>query len=72
MYAARAVPLGVLAAIAPMLALGLLSALALPAAACVQVADVAIGLSRPEWGKVSGGTSLTVIHTATALGALGG
>ncbi|WP_158881071.1 hypothetical protein [Amycolatopsis anabasis] len=67
MYAARAVPLGFLAAIVPFAAPGPAGVLGLLAAACAQVADAGIGVSRREWGMAGGGAVLALVHAVTAV-----
>lgn len=67
MYAARAVPLGSVAAILPLTSPGPACAAVLLAAGCAQVADAGIGLSRREWGMTAGGTILAATHTITAV-----
>lgn len=67
MYAARAVPLGVLAAVLPLTSPGPVCALVLAAAACAQAADAGIGVSRKEWGMTAGGAVLTIVHLVTAI-----
>lgn len=66
MYASRAVPLGVLAALAPFVFTGSAVQLILAAAALAQVFDALIGLSRKEWGMVAGGTIAAIIHGVCA------
>lgn len=67
MYAVRAVPLGCAAAAVPLTAPGPACSALLLAAACAQVGDAGIGVSRSEWGMTAGGTVLAAIHTITAI-----
>jgi hypothetical protein len=68
MYAARAVPLGVIAAVVPLASAGSVTVLCLLAAAAAQLADAGIGLRRREWGMVAGGGLVAVVHAVTAMG----
>jgi hypothetical protein len=67
MYAVRAVPLGVAAAIAPLAWSGAVCALILFAAAAAQVGDAAIGVATRKWTMIAGASALALIHAATAL-----
>ncbi|MFJ9041832.1 hypothetical protein ACIRF8_35360 [Streptomyces sp. NPDC102406] len=67
MYAAKAVPLCVLAAVVPFLATGTVPGLCLLGAALSQAADAVIGLERHERGQVIGGTVATVVHSLVAV-----
>jgi hypothetical protein len=70
MYAARGVPLGVAAAIAPLAWPGPACSLILFAAATAQVGDAAIGVATRKWTMIAGASVLTVIHAATAAASL--
>lgn len=67
MYAARGVPLGVAAGIAPLWWSSPASALILFAAAAAQIGDAAIGVASRKWTMIVGASALTVIHAATAV-----
>ncbi|TCO62811.1 hypothetical protein [Actinocrispum wychmicini] len=67
MYAIRAVPLGVVAAILPATSPGPATMVVLIAAAVVQLADAGIGVSRREWGMVAGATAAAIVHMITAV-----
>ncbi|MEU7319317.1 hypothetical protein ABZ682_01955 [Streptomyces griseoviridis] len=67
MYAAKAVPLCVLAAVVPFLATGAVPGLCLLGAALSQVTDAAIGLGRRDLRQVVGGTVAAVVHTLLAV-----
>lgn len=67
MYAARAVPLGLLAGLVPFFPHGGLSALALVAAAIAQAADVRIGAERREAQLVAGAAFGCVVYVITAI-----
>lgn len=68
MYAARAIPLGLLAAAAPFLPAltGSPTRLILLTAATSQAADIAIAAPRREWGMVVGGSVGAAVHTIAA------
>ncbi|WP_243858962.1 hypothetical protein [Actinomyces sp. ZJ308] len=68
MYAARAVPLGVITAVAPFTVASDISTvrLILMAAMTVQVIDVGIGIRRRETAMIIGPSIAAVIHGATA------
>ncbi len=68
MYAARAVPLGVITAAAPFTVASGISAvrLILAAAMTVQIIDVGIGIRRRETAMIIGPSIAAVIHGATA------
>ncbi|MFF5405095.1 hypothetical protein ACFY8K_19395 [Streptomyces misionensis] len=67
MYAAKAVPLCVLAAIIPFLATGVVPGLCLLGAALSQAMDAAIGLERRNLRQGIGGTVATVVHALVAI-----
>ncbi|MEU1427041.1 hypothetical protein ABZ412_08160 [Nocardia sp. NPDC005746] len=66
-YAARAVPLGLLAGSVPFFSHGPLSALVLAVAAVAQAADAAIGARRGEPVMVAGPVFAFVVHVITAI-----
>ena len=66
MYAAKAVPLGILAAALPLISPGTATMLCLIAAAVSQAADAGIGACRREWGMVAGPAVAAVIHAIAA------
>lgn len=66
MYASRAIPLGILAAIAPFVLSSRASALVLFAAALAQLGDVVIGVWRSKRPMIFGGGSAAVIYAVTA------
>ncbi|GAA4608858.1 hypothetical protein BJY16_007045 [Actinoplanes octamycinicus] len=66
-YAARAVPVGLVAAVLPGAGPGTGVGWLLAVAAVIQAFDVAIGVWRREAGMTIGASSLTVIHTVTAI-----
>lgn len=70
MYAARAVPLGVAAAVAPFAWPGPACSLILFAAAAAQAGDAVIGVSTRKWTMIAGASLATVIHAATAVATL--
>jgi hypothetical protein len=70
MYAARAIPFGLVAAVLPWAERGVATAWLLFAAAVVQLVDAGIGGWRREPGMIAGGTVAAVIHTATAIALL--
>ncbi len=67
MYAAKAVPLGLLAAIAPFAAPGVAAGLCLIAAALSQAADAVIGLARGDWRQAGGSLVAVVVHVVVAV-----
>ena len=67
MYAARAVPLGLLAGTVPFFPHGALSALALAAAAVAQAIDVGIGAQRREAQLIGGAAFGCVVYVITAI-----
>ncbi|MFF5565552.1 hypothetical protein ACFY7Z_09185 [Streptomyces sp. NPDC012623] len=67
MYAAKAVPLCVLAAVVPFLATGVVPGLCLLGAALSQALDAAIGLGRSDPRQVVGGTVAAAVHTLVAI-----
>ncbi|WP_051839722.1 hypothetical protein [Streptomyces sp. NRRL F-5126] len=67
MYAAKAVPLCVLAAVIPFLATGPVAGLCLLGAALSQALDAAIGLGRRDVRQAAGGTVAAVVHTLVAV-----
>jgi hypothetical protein len=70
MYAARGVPLGVAAAVAPLAWPGPAAALLLFAAAAAQAGDAAIGVTTRKWTMIAGASVLTAVHAATAVATL--
>jgi hypothetical protein len=70
MYAARGVPLGVAAGIAPLSWSGPACSLILFAAAAAQVGDATIGVATRKWTMIAGASVLTVIHAVTAVATL--
>ncbi len=64
MYAARTIPFGLVAGILPLLFGGWAVAAALFAAALIQLADVAIALSRRIAGMAIGAGVATLVHIA--------
>jgi hypothetical protein len=67
MYAARAVPLGLLAGVVPFFPHGPLSALALVAAAIAQAVDVAIGVQRRDAQLIPGALFGCIVYVITAI-----
>ncbi|WP_084531328.1 hypothetical protein [Nocardia miyunensis] len=67
MYAARAIPLGLLAGSAPFFPHGILSALVLVVAAIAQAGDAALGAQRREPVMVAGPLFACVVHVVTAI-----
>jgi hypothetical protein len=70
LYAARGVPLGVAAAVAPLAWPGPAGSLILFAAAAAQAGDAAIGIATRKWTMIAGGSVLAAIHAATAVATL--
>jgi hypothetical protein len=66
-YAARAVPLGLLAGSVPFFSHGTVSTLALVVAAVAQAADAAIGAQRREPVMVAGPLFACIVHVITAI-----
>lgn len=68
MYAARAIPFGILAGLLPFMSSvdPWPTKILLIAAALVQVVDVVIGASKKEWGMVGGAAAAVVVHSLTA------
>lgn len=66
MYASRAIPLGLLAAVAPFTLQGLALQLILIAAALAQLGDAAIGFKRREWGMVAFPMMLAILYSIAA------
>jgi hypothetical protein len=66
MYAARGVPLGVAAGLAPLCWPGPASSLILSAAATAQAGDAVVGIATRKWTMLAGAAALTAIHAATA------
>ncbi|MFQ6395670.1 hypothetical protein ACLMAJ_19670 [Nocardia sp. KC 131] len=66
-YAARAVPLGLLAGAVPFFSHGAVSALVLVVAALAQAGDAAIGAQRREVQMVAGPLFACVVHVITAI-----
>ncbi|QIS24477.1 hypothetical protein F6W96_27420 [Nocardia terpenica] len=66
-YAARAVPLGLLAGSVPFLSHGIVSALVLAVAALAQAADAVLGAQRREAVMVAGPLFACVVHVITAV-----
>ena len=67
MYAARAVPLGLLAGAVPFFPHGALIALALVAAAIAQAADVGSGAQRRDAQLIAGAVFGCVVYAITAI-----
>ncbi|MFE7121320.1 hypothetical protein ACFU99_38410 [Streptomyces sp. NPDC057654] len=67
MYAAKAVPLCLLAAVIPFLATGVVPGLCLLGAALSQAVDAAIGLGRRDPRQAVGSAAATVVHTLVAV-----
>jgi hypothetical protein len=67
MYAARSVPLGLLAAGLPWAARGAAVTWLLFLAAAIQLLDAAIGVRRKEVGMIVGPTVAAVIHAAAGI-----
>lgn len=70
MYAARAVPFGLVAAALPWAERGVAVAWFLFVAAAIQLVDVVIGIWRKEAGLIGGGAMLTVIHVVAGIAVL--
>jgi hypothetical protein len=70
LYAARGVPLGVAAAVAPLAWPGPACSLILFAAAAAQAGDAVIGIATRKPTMIAGGSVLAAIHTATAIATL--
>ena len=70
MYAARGVPLGAAAAVAPLAWPGAVCSLILFAAAAAQAGDAVIGVATRKWTMIAGASVLAVIHAATAVATL--
>ena len=68
MYAARAIPLGVLAGVLPFIVFAdqWPTKVLLVAAALVQVVDAVIGAGKREWGMTGGAAAAVVVHGLTA------
>lgn len=68
MYAARAIPFGILVGVLPFIVFvdHWPIKVLLITAALIQVVDVAIGASKKEWGMVGGATAAVVVHGLTA------
>ncbi|MBU3062589.1 hypothetical protein KO481_29125 [Nocardia sp. NEAU-G5] len=66
-YAARAVPLGILAGAVPFFPHSTVGALVLVVAAIAQAADAAIGAQRREPAMVAGPLFACIVHTITAI-----
>ncbi|WP_185711371.1 hypothetical protein [Arachnia propionica] len=67
MYAVRAIPLGMLAVLAPFLNGGPAAPAILWAAAFSQLGDAGLGLHRRIWGMCGGGIVAAGVHSAAAL-----
>jgi len=67
MYAARAVPLGLAAALPPFAWEGAPVATVLGVAAIAQVADVVIGIRNHEFGMTIGAGIAAIVHVACAI-----
>ena len=67
MYAARAVPLGLLAGVVPFFPHGTLSALALAAAAIAQAVDAVAGAQRRDAQLIAGAVFGCVVYVITAI-----
>ncbi|HEU5473639.1 MAG TPA: hypothetical protein VFV67_23575 [Actinophytocola sp.] len=70
MYAARAVPFGVVAAVLPWFERGVGVAWFLFVAAAIQLIDVGIGIWRKEGGLIGGGAVLAAIHVIAGIAVL--
>ncbi|MEU4739120.1 hypothetical protein AB0G02_01475 [Actinosynnema sp. NPDC023658] len=70
MYAARAVPFGLVAAVLPWFERGSAVAWLLFVAAAIQAIDVGIGVWRKEKGLMGGGAVLAVIHAVAGIAVL--
>lgn len=66
MYASRAIPLGLLAAIAPFVLQGIALQCILIAAALAQLGDAIIGFRRREWGMVIFPIILAILYSIAA------
>ena len=68
MYAARAIPLGVLAGVLPFIVFAdqWPTKVLLVAAALVQVVDAVIGAGKREWGMAGGAAAAVIVHGLTA------
>lgn len=68
MYAARAIPFGILAGVLPFIAFSdqWPTKMLLIAAALIQVVDVVIGAGKKEWGMVGGAAAAVIVHGLTA------
>lgn len=66
MYASRAIPAGIAAAVAPFCFGGGAVALILCAAATMQIGDTIIGWSRKEWGMLVAPAFAAIVHAVTA------
>ncbi|ATE54300.1 MULTISPECIES: hypothetical protein [Actinosynnema] len=67
MHAAKAVPLGVLAASLPLALPGQATMFCLLGAALSQAVDAAVGWSRGSWGMTAVGAASAVVHVVTAV-----
>ena len=67
MYASRAIPAGVLAALAPFCFSGSAVLWVLWVAAAMQVGDAFIGWQRKEWGMVLAPAVAAAVHAATSM-----
>ncbi|ACU36740.1 MULTISPECIES: hypothetical protein [Actinosynnema] len=66
LHAAKAIPLGLLAASLPLALPGQATMFCLLAAALSQAVDAAIGWSRGSWGMTAVGAASAVVHGVTA------
>lgn len=68
MYAARAVPLGILVGVLPFISFAdqWPTKVLLVAAALVQIADAIIGARKKEWGMLGGAVVAVIVHGLTA------
>jgi hypothetical protein len=67
LYAARGVPLGAAAGLAPLWRPGPGCALILLAAAAAQAGDAVIGVTTRKWTMLAGGSVLAAVHAAAAV-----
>lgn len=68
MYAARAIPLGILVGVLPFISFASQWPIKvlLIAAALVQIIDAIIGAKQKEWGMIGGAVAAVIIHGLTA------
>ena len=65
MYAARAIPIGLAAAIVPFVGTEPLTLIVLLIAAIAQLGDVVVGLAAKNWGMSGGAVIAAVVHLCT-------